>query len=185
MDKNFLDSIAQEDFVSLRDMLKNRLLMDHDVNGGMFREYWTECDNAGLIQSIFQEHDGRELSDEITESNYNTLVGQLATNFSEKRLNKILSLAKQIWPAEQSTPNKAQTDVTSSSVDSNMRVMGEERIVDVRIVNERIIGEREQSTEMHMKHNAKNTICDFNVWVVVAVVAVVISAIILGAVLLG
>lgn len=182
MDKNFLDSIAQEDFVSLRDMLKNRLLMDHDVNGGMFREYWTECDNAGLIQSIFQEHDGREISDEITESNYNILVGQLATNFSEKRLNKILSLAKQIWPTEQSTPNKAQTDVTSSSVDSNMRVMGEERIVDVRIVNERIIGEREQSTEMHMKHNAKNTICDFNVWVVVAVV---ISAIILGAVLLG
>ncbi len=182
MDKNFLDSIAQEDFVSLRDMLKNRLLMDHDVNGGMFREYWTECDNAGLIQSIFQEHDGREISDEITESNYNILVGQLATNFSEKRINKILSLAKQIWPTEQSNPNKAQTDVTSSSVDSNMRVMGEERIVDVRIVNERIIGEREQSTEMHMKHNAKNTICDFNVWVVVAVV---ISAIILGAVLLG
>lgn len=189
MDKNFLDSIVQEDFVSLRDMLKNRLLMDHDVNGGMFREYWTECDNAGLIQSIFQEHDGRELSDEITESNYNILVGQLATNFSEKRLNKILSLAKQIWPTEQSTPNKAQTDVTSSSVDSNMRVMGEERVVDVRIVNERIIGEREipheDSQKSSERMNTSSNKNDSNLGVVVAVVAVAVVAVIAGVVIFG
>ena len=36
MDKRFIDAINADDFVTVRDMLKNRLLMDHDVNGGMF-----------------------------------------------------------------------------------------------------------------------------------------------------
>lgn len=180
MDKKILDLITRKDIVSLRDMLRNRLLVDHDVNGGMFGECWTECENAGITQSIFQEHDGRVLSDEITESNYNMLVGQLATNFSEKRLRKILSLAKQIWPTEQSTPNKAQTVVTSSSVDNNMRVKGDERIV-----NERILGERELKSDTPRNHYSKNTRNESNVGVVVAVAAVAAVAIIVGAVFLG
>ena len=47
MDKRFIDAINADDFVTVRDMLKNRLLMDHDVNGGMFDECWTECESAG------------------------------------------------------------------------------------------------------------------------------------------
>lgn len=179
MDKVFGDSIAQKDFVSIRDKLKNRLLMDHDVSGGLFYECWFECEKAGITSNIFQEHDGRELSDEITEDNYNALVGQLATNFSEARLRKILYLAKQIWPSEQTSKSKHQTFTSPFLSDSYAKTSGNEEVL-----NERILGEREIGSDTSANSFSRNSGSDSKVGVIVAVAAVTVGAIILGALLL-
>lgn len=43
MEKKFIDAINANDYIALRDMLKNRLLLDHDVIGGAFSQCWNEC----------------------------------------------------------------------------------------------------------------------------------------------
>ena len=184
MDKKLIDAIQTNDFITIRDMLKNRLLMDHDVNGGIFKECWNECEKAGIIQNILQPHDGRELSNELTEKNYNTLVGQLSTNFSEIRLNKILFLAKEIWSSEQ-TENMSSQNREMKSSSSNTTYDNE----DGRVVGERIIEEREipnektrDTSERVIHSNEKN---DSNLGVVLAVAAVATVAVIAGVVLLG
>ncbi len=151
VDKKFKEAVEKENIPAIRDMLKNRLLMDHDVTGGMFSECWTECKRQGITEKLYQKPDGRSLSDEKSESNYNALVGQLSTNFSRDRLNKIISLAKVIWSEEQSgdspktrpsglTSNSPSSETTGSSSSSNERIIGE------RILKERIVRVKELDT---------------------------------------
>lgn len=148
VDKKFKEAVEKENIPAIRDMLKNRLLMDHDVTGGMFSECWVECKRQGITEKLYQEPDGRSLSGEKSESNYNALVGQLATNFSRDRLNKIISLAKAIWADEQSddssktqqsgqASDSLSSEMTGSSSSSNERIIGE------RILKERIVRVKE------------------------------------------
>lgn len=184
MDKRFIDAINADDFVTVRDMLKNRLLMDHDVNGGAFTDCWNECKKAGIIQNIFQSHDGRELSDEVSEKNYNSLVGQLATNFSELRLNKIISLAKKIWPNEQSEEFLSQVEAMKVSASSNAYDTENGKIVSERILEEKEMPyENIKNTSERTSYNRDKN--DSNFGVVVAVAAAAVVAVVAGVVLLG
>ena len=145
IDKKFKEAVSQRNLSSLRDMLRNRLLMDHDVTGGMFKECWDECVREGVAVSLYQEHDGRPLSGENSESNFNTLVGQLATNFSRERLEKVLSIAKSLWADEQSSSSKEskvyeKRQPIESAADSTA-ASGE------RILKETVICERELGTD--------------------------------------
>lgn len=184
MDKRVIDAINADDFVTVRDMLKNRLLMDHDVNGGMFDECWTECESAGIIPKILQAHDGREISDEVSENNYNSLVGQLATNFSELRLNKIISLAKKIWPNEQSEEILSQVETMKVSASSNAYDTENGKIVSERILEEKEIPNG-NSQNASGKSNHSNENNDSNLGVVLAVAAVAAVAVIAGVVIFG
>ena len=154
IDKKFKEAVSQRNLSSLRDMLRNRLLMDHDVTGGMFKECWDECVREGVAVSLYQEHDGRPLSGENSESNFYTLVGQLATNFSRERLEKVLSIAKSLWADEQSSSSKEskvykKRQPIESAADSTA-ASGE------RILKETVISEREiKSTDS--RQSAKHT----------------------------
>lgn len=201
-DKKFMDAVSARDFTVIRDMLRIRLLSDHDVTGGLFNKCWTECKMAGITQDIFQEHDGRDIPNEKSESNYNTLTGQLATNFSEVRLNKIISLAKEIWADEQTGQSTQSLETITNSQknsESNQKVAGEERVI-----SERILGMREIKIESKESHssdrhdsfrgsNSRNSQNmhsesereDSRIGVVVAVAAVAAAAIIAGVVIFG
>lgn len=198
MDKKFIDAINAKDFISLRDKLKNRLLMDHDVNGGMFNECWAECEKAGIIQDIFQKHDGRPMSNKVTENNYNTLVGQLSTNFSEARLNKILFLAKQLWPSVQSVKIETPKITTTSLSYSTSQSDGEERILSERIISEKeIVSDNNHNSSERMDSfrgsdskrdqnmNSESKRGDSGIGVAVAVAAVAVTAIIVGVAIFG
>lgn len=184
MEKKFIEAINANDLTTLRDMLKNRLLLDHDVIGGAFRNCWIECENAGITQNIFQTHDGRELCNELTETNYNTLVGQLSTNFSEARLNTILYIATKLWPNEQ-TVEKINHSETKKSSSYNTTYDNK----DGRVVSERIIEEREipheDSQKSSERMNTSSNKNDSNLGVVVAVAAVAVVAVIAGVVIFG
>lgn len=184
MDKRFIDAINADDFVTVRDMLKNRLLMDHDVNGGAFTDCWNECKKAGIIPKILQAHDGREISDEVSEKNYNSIVGQLATNFSEIRLKKILFLAKEIWPDEQSEEILSQVEAMKVSASSNAYDTENGKIVSERILEEKEIPNG-NSQNASGKSNHSNENNDSNLGVVLAVAAVAAVAVIAGVVIFG
>lgn len=201
-DKKFMDAVYTRDFTVIRDMLRIRLLSDHDVTGGLFNKCWTECKNAGITQDIFQAHDGRSIPSEKSELNYNTLVGQLATNFSEARLNRIISLAIEIWANEQTGQISQERGIilnTQEISESNGRTMGEERVI-----SERILAVREIETESKESHfserkdsfherdsrktqnrQSENERSNSGIGVAVAVVAVAVAAIIAGVVIFG
>ena len=130
---------AQGNPSAVRNMLRNCLLVDYDVTGGLFNECWEECKRAGIAEKLYQPHDGRTLSEEGSVSNFNTLVGQLVTNFSRERLQCTLSVVKAVWPGEQSdhasTARAAQPEQDADDHGTN----GE----DDRVVGRRIVSERE------------------------------------------
>ena len=139
VDAKFKEIVAQGNLSAVRDMLSNRLLVDHDVTGGLFSECWAECERAGIAEKLYQAHDGRTLSEEGSESNFNTLVGQLATNFSRERLQCALRVAKAVWPGEQTEPaSTARTAQPEHDADDH-GTNGE----DGRVVSRRIVSERE------------------------------------------
>lgn len=200
VDNEFKKALSSKDFTAVRDMLRNRLFLDHDVTGGMFNEYWAECEKAGLVQNIFQDSDRTEISSEKSEENYRKLVGQLSKNFSRERLNAILSLAKSLWSQEQTGRSSETPQVSSKSENSssNSRIVGQERIISECVLGEKEIDsdgekssyERRESfrgsnggrnQDMHPKGKKDDT----GMGVVVAVAAAAVVAIIAGVVIFG
>ncbi|BDC97664.1 hypothetical protein [Treponema saccharophilum] len=120
VDKKFSDAVSGGNITEIRDMLRNRIQIDHNVTGGMFRECFDYCRKEGILDSLYEMQDDREIPSENTEENFKKLVGQLSTNFSRERLEKVISIAKNIWPEEQSA-SQASTFSSSSSSSSSQR----------------------------------------------------------------
>lgn len=118
VDKKFSDAVSGGNITEIRDMLRNRIQIDHNVTGGMFRECFDYCRKEGILDSLYEMQDDREIPSENTEENFKKLVGQLSTNFSRERLEKVISIAKNIWPEEQSA-SQASTFSSSSSSSSS------------------------------------------------------------------
>lgn len=181
VDKNFIEAIEKKDLDSIRSMLVNRLHVDHDVTGGMFHECMEYCKQKGI--SPFQEDDNRTILQEISEQNYKVLIGQLSTNFSKKRVETVLMIAKSLWKNEQTgheslslqdldeSTSKTKTFHTSG----NERVIGEEKIISETPLYE----EKEDFYENKRTRNIsnKNNGSDINPLVVVGAVAVVAVAV--------
>ena len=177
-DAKFKEIVAQGNLSAVRDMLRNRLLVDHDVTGGLFSECWAECERAGIAKKLYQAHDERTLSEEGSESNFNTLVGQLATNFSRKRLECVLRVAKAVWPGEQTEPASTARTAQPEHDADNHGTNGEDgRVVSRRIVSEREIDPSDTDYSSHgggnrsQKKGTSGMGC-----AIVAVVAVVVIA---------
>lgn len=177
VDAKFKKIVAQGNLSAVRDMLRNCLLVDHDVTGGLFSECWAECERAGIAEKLYQAHDGRTLSEEGSESNFNTLVGQLATNFSRKRLECALRVAKAVWPGEQTEPaSTARTAQPEQDADDHGTNGEDDRVVSSRILSVRELDPSDTDTSdtdysSHGGGNGNKMGC-----AVVAVVAVVVIA---------
>ena len=137
INKEFKDAITNENYTDVRNTIKNRLLFNHNVTSGMFNEYWTECKRAGIVEKLFEPHDGRNLCKELNEDNFINLVGQLSTNFSKERLDCILFIAKKLWPNDQvknnsshsqRTVNKQMLDSSSKNLMENGKKTGKSNI---------------------------------------------------------
>ena len=186
VDAKFKEIVAQGNLSAVRDMLSNRLLVDHDVTGGLFSECWAECERAGIAKKLYQAHDERTLSEEGSESNFNTLVGQLATNFSRERLQCALRVAKAVWPGEQTEPaSTARTAQPEQDADDH-GTNGEDdcvvsrRILSVReldpvegrrIVSERELDSHDEDTSGNRGDNRNKMGCAIPVVVAVVVIA--------------
>ena len=206
VDKKFSDAVSGGNITEIRDMLRNRIQIDHNVTGGMFRECFDYCRKEGILDSLYEMQDDREIPSENTEENFKKLVGQLSTNFSRERLEKVISIAKNIWPEEQSA-NQASTFSSSSSssqrsrtensqheeskgrvlTEDGGRIIGEERILSETPLydedEERNFNK--QRRNLHREHrNEKprqnSDVNPFLVGTVVVVVAVVAAVVVIS-----
>ena len=150
VDAKFKEIVRQGKLSTACDMLRNRLLVDHGVTGGLFSECWAECERAGIVEKLYQPHDERTLSEEGSESNFHTLVGQLATNFSRERLQCALRVAKAVWPGEQTEPaSTARTAQPEQDADDHGTNGEDGRVVSRRIVSEREIDPSDTDYSSH------------------------------------
>lgn len=147
VDAKIKEIVEQGNPSAVRNMLRNCLLVDYDVTGGLFNECWAECERAGIAEKLYQAHDGRTLSEEGSVSNFNTLVGQLVTNFSRERLQCALRVAKAVWPGEQSGPASTARAAQPEQDADNHGTNGEDgRVVSTRVVSERELDPSDKDT---------------------------------------
>ena len=78
-------------------------------------ENWDYCLNNGIAESdLYENHDNRPMSDEVSLENFSALCGQLRTNFSKERLNKIKEIGRKLYP-----PTKEKTHSQTSNTQSS------------------------------------------------------------------
>ena len=105
-------AVASGDIVVIRDTLWCCIAMDPGFRR-KFRENWNYCVKNGITaEEIYQPHDGRDVDLDATEGNFDTLCGQLSTNFSQERLDAIKRIGKSLHPASADT----RTSNSGSSV---------------------------------------------------------------------
>lgn len=202
VDKKFSDAVSGGNITEIRDMLRNRIQIDHNVTGGMFRECFDYCRKEGILDSLYEMQDDREIPSENTEENFKKLVGQLSTNFSRERLEKVISIAKNIWPEEQSANQSSTFSSSSSSLQRSRtensqheeskgrvltedggRIIGEERILSETPLydedEERNFNKRSRNLHREHRNEKKRQDSDVNPVLVgtVVVVAAVIAAV--------
>lgn len=97
-------AVTTKDIVAIRDCLWSRIVLDSNFTKG-FPESWKYCLDNGISESeLYQEHDGREINLEPTGENFDLLCGQLRTNFSKERLDKIKEIGRKLYPVSEEKP---------------------------------------------------------------------------------
>ena len=114
--------VAARNLVAIRDDLWSRIALDPNFTGG-FKESWEYCLKNGITETeLYQEHDGRDIDLEPTGENFNLLGGQLRTNFSKERLDKMKEIGRKLYPVNE---EKAKSQ-TSANVKGKTEPTGKE-----------------------------------------------------------
>lgn len=104
----FKEAVEAKNLSAVRDGLCARIPLDPNLTKG-FKESLEYCLSHGISESeLYEPHDGRPLSDETSNSNFETLCGQSSTNFSKERVDKIREIGGKLFPPlkeEAETPN--------------------------------------------------------------------------------
>lgn len=112
---NLKKSVSEKNIVAIRDGLWSRIALDPNFTDG-FPENWDYCLNNGITESnLYENHDNRPMSDEVSLENFSALCGQLRTNFSKERLNKIKEIGRKLYPPTEEKTH-SQTSNTRSTV---------------------------------------------------------------------
>ena len=94
---NIKRAVAEKDIFKLQAYLIASIVVDETLkrlDAGL--QY---CVKNGIPESeIYEPHDGREISDDITEENYKKLWAGLNSNFSRERVEALRKVAKQLYP---------------------------------------------------------------------------------------
>lgn len=121
-------AVSEKDYVAIRDALWSRIALDPNFTKG-FPESLEYCYQNGISENdLFEKYDERPMSDEVTNDNFSSLCGELSTNFSKERLEKIKEIGRKLYPVKEekpvsqnpykSTETHRQTTASSSSGES-------------------------------------------------------------------
>lgn len=95
--ENIKKAVAERDTFKIRSYFVAAILVDKTLkrlDAGF--EY---CVKNGISESeIYEPHDGKEISNDVTEDNYKDLRADLNSNFSKERLDMLRKISKQIYP---------------------------------------------------------------------------------------
>ena len=96
--KNLKKAVEEKNIVAIRDGLWSRITLDPNFTEG-FPKSLEYCLNNGISESeLYEIHDNRPISDEVSLENFSKLCGQLRTNFSKERLEKIKEIGRKLYP---------------------------------------------------------------------------------------
>ena len=102
--------VAARNLAAIRNDLWSRIALDPNFTGG-FKESWEYCLKNGITEAkLYQEHDGRDIDLEPTGENFNLLAGQLRTNFSKERLDKMKEIGRKLYPVKDNEPPSDNVD---------------------------------------------------------------------------
>ena len=142
--ENLQADIKARDFIDIRLGIGTALQFDHNVFGD-FTEIIAFCKANGVqLDDLYEEHDGRNIDLEPSEDSFAELIGQLATNFSEKRLEKVLEIAQKVWPERQD--NSAIQNSISNDKKKNPTKYSIEREIEYDKDGNKIIAKRRVNT---------------------------------------
>ncbi len=117
------EAVSSRDFDGIRDALWSRIALDPNFSKG-FPESFNYCLEQGILEKdLFEEHDNRPMSDEVSNDNFSELCGELRTNFSKERLEKIKEIGRQLYPVEEKPKSQtsAQTSETHRTTSSSTK----------------------------------------------------------------
>ena len=101
--------VAARNLTAIRGDLWSRIVLDPNFTGG-FPESWQYCLDNGITEAeLYQEHDGRDIDLEPTGENFDLLGGQLSTNFSKERLDKMKEIGRKLYPPVNEEKAESQT----------------------------------------------------------------------------
>lgn len=104
----FKTDVAARNPVAIRDGLWSCITLDPNFTDG-FPESWQYCLDNGITEGeLYQKHDERDIDLEPTVENFNLLAGQLSTNFSKERLDKMKEIGRKLYPVNEEKA-KSQT----------------------------------------------------------------------------
>lgn len=115
--EELMKNVAEKNISAIRNDLLGDIPFDLNFSKD-FKESLDYCLGNGISDDLlYAEHDGRELSDEVSKSNFDKLYAQLRTNFSKERLEKIKEIGRKLYPVLEEKP----ISQTSSKSSSNRR----------------------------------------------------------------
>lgn len=108
------EAVSSRDYVGIRDALWSRIALDPNFSKG-FPESLNYCLEQGILEKdLFEEHDNRPMSDEVSNDNFSALCGELSTNFSKERLEKIKEIGRKLYPVEEKPKSQTSTQTSGT-----------------------------------------------------------------------
>lgn len=103
--------VAEKNIPAIRDDLWSCIAFDCNFTRE-FKWAWDYCLGNGIAeQEIYESHDGRSLSSEATKENFDKLCGELGSNFSKERLDKIREVGRKLYPPTQNDGDSLRESV--------------------------------------------------------------------------
>lgn len=95
---NIKRAVTDRDLFRIRSYLTASTISDKGLTGN-FKDCFEYCVKNGIPESeIYEPHDGREISNDVTEDNYKNLRADLNSNFSRERVEALKKIAIKLYP---------------------------------------------------------------------------------------
>lgn len=119
--------VAEKNVAAIRDDLWSCIAFDCNFTKE-FKWAWDYClENGVAEQEIYEPHDGRSLSSDMTKENFDKLCGELGSNFSKERLDEIRKIGRKLYPPTQNDEDTLRESVKGKhtrQIDDNSLAIG-------------------------------------------------------------
>ena len=94
-----IKAVAEKDIFNIQSYLIAAIVADKTLK--RLEATIEYCVKNGIPESeIYDPHNGKEISDDVTEENYKKLRSGLNSNFSKERLDMLKKVAAKLYPAK-------------------------------------------------------------------------------------
>lgn len=112
---NIQKAAQNKDVFKIRSYLIADILVDKSFSG-IFKEDFEYCLKNGISEDeIYETHDNKTLSNEVSEENYDNLHADLASNFSKERVEALKKIAIKLYPPKPNSSNNSSSSNSSSN----------------------------------------------------------------------